>query len=332
MVRITIISPRYDYESGGEVPDTNSWGMLDWVATASDVNTSGLRAYREREDAYVSLLQDICNEFGKDHLIVADPVLDKPPASYLGEFRNGSSISLGVAGRLVRSLLRGGGGFGCAFLVPGANLRIAVGPEDSLFIEAEDELIALIERKLPASLAVTDQVELTDEYISVSVDDAFWDAVMRDGVDRGQPVWVQERWAEGKYGERWFLASPSTIQAVKSAVYGNSAISAGAVNIPMEVVRLAEIFDEVSADSADELDLFVIPEPMSSGPDLGALPLDGRLLRSGSISLNDPVRVVYPMKFRVEGQLEPGERLWEGVTPDAEGRLWARWLGLTIPG
>jgi len=216
--------------------------------------------------------------------------------------------------------------------VPGSNLRIAVGTGDSVLIEAEDELIALIKSKLPASLSVTGQVELPDEYISVPVNDEFWDAVMRDGADRGKSVWIQERWAQGKYGERWFLADSSTIQEVKRAVHSNSAICAGAVDVPMEEVTLAEIFDEVIVDSADGLDLLVLSEYMRSGPDLGALPLDAKLLMSDSISVNDPVRVIYPGKFRVGGQLEPGERLWEGVSLDPEGRLWARWLGLAIPG
>jgi len=311
--------------------DVTSWGMLDLAAKPSDLDVSGLRVYREKEDAYVGVLRDVCNEFSRDQLVVANPVLLKPPEPYLGEFRNGSLVSLSVCSRLVRSMLRGGGSFGCAFVVPGSNLRIAVGPEDSILIEAEDELIALIESKLPASLSVTAQVELGDEYISTPVNESFWDAVMRDGVDRGQSVWVQERWAQGRYGERWFLADPSTVQTVKSMIYENSAVCAGAVSLPMEVIRLADIFDEVSADAADELDLFVVPEPLSSGPDLGMLPLDGRLLRSGSISLNDPVRVIYPRKFRIGGELEPGELLWEGVAPDRQGSLWARWLGLTVP-
>lgn len=331
MIKGTVIGPRPDrWEEGVQVADVTSWGTLDLAAKPSDRDVSGLRVYREKEDAYVGLLRDICNEFCTDQLVVANPVLLKPPEPYLGEFRNGSLVSLSVGSRLVRSMLRGGGSFGCAFVVPGSNLRIAVGPGDSILIEAEDELIALIKSKLPASLSVTGQVELDDEYISIPVNDSFWDMVMRDGADRGRSVWVQERWAQGRYGERWFLVDLSTVQIVRSMIYKNSAICAGAVNIPMEVIRLADIFDEVSADSADELDLLVVPEPLSSGPDLGILPLDSELLRSGSISLNDPVRVIYPKKFRVGGQLELGERLWEGVTPDRQGRLWARWLGLTI--
>jgi hypothetical protein len=305
--------------------------MLDSVAKPSDLDVSGLRVYRGKEDAYVRLLQDICNEFRKDQLIVANPVILKPPEPYLGEFRNGSLVSLGVASRLVRSMLRGGGSFGCALVVPDSNLRISVGPGDSILIEAEDELLALVRSKLPASLSVTGQVELSDEYISAPVNDEFWDVVTRDGVDRGKPVWIQERWAQGKYGERWFLADSSTIRDVGRAVYSNSAICAGAVDVPMEEIALAEIFDEVTADSADELDLLVLSEYMNSGPDLGALPLDSRLLMSESISVNDPVRVIYPGKFRVGSQLELGERLWEGVTPDPDGRLWARWLGLAPP-
>ncbi len=333
MTKITIIGPRPDRgKEGVQVADVTSWGMLDLVAKPSDLDVSGLRVYREKEDAYVGLLRDICHEFSRDQLVVANPVLLKPPEPYLGEFRNGSLVSLSVGSRLVRSMLRGGGSFGCAFVVPGSNLRIAVGTGDSVLIEAEDELIALIKSKLPASLSVTGQVELPDEYISVPVNDEFWDAVMRDGADRGKSVWIQERWAQGKYGERWFLADSSTIQEVKRAVHSNSAICAGAVDVPMEEVTLAEIFDEVIVDSADGLDLLVLSEYMRSGPDLGALPLDAKLLMSDSISVNDPVRVIYPGKFRVGGQLEPGERLWEGVSLDPEGRLWARWLGLAIPG
>jgi hypothetical protein len=332
MHRVAIITTYYDHAGEDSVPDTTSWGMLDWVAKAADVNTSGIRAYRERENAYVKFLQDICHEFGGEHLVVANPILLKPPASYLGEFRNGSLISLTVAGQIVRSMLRGGASFGCDFLVPGSDLRIAVGPGSSMRIEAEDQLISLVASKLPSSFAVTGQVELDDEYISVSVDEAFWDAVMRDGADHGRPVWVQERWAEGRYGERFFLANSATIQTVRDTVYSNSAICAGAVDIPVEVITLDEVFDEVNVDSADEFGLLITPKPIGVEPELGALPLDSRLLRSGEISLGDPVSLIYPGKFRVEGRLEPGERLWEGVVPDPEGRLRARWLGLTIPG
>ena len=334
MHRTTIITTRDDYDHAGEdtVPDTTSWGMLDWVAKESDVNTSGIRAYRERENEYVKFLLDICHEFGGEYLVVANPILLEPPASYLGEFRNGSLISLKVAGQIVRSMLRGGASFGCDFLVPGSDLRIAVGPGSSICIEAEEQLITLVASRLPPSLAVAGQVELDDEYISVPVNETFWDAVMRDGADHGRPVWVQERWAGGRYGERFFLANSATIQTVKNVVYSNSAICAGAVNIPVEVIALNEVFDEVNVDSADELGLLITPKPIGVEPELGALPLDSRLLRSGEISLGDPVSVIYPGKFRAEGRLEPGERLWEGVVPDPEGRLRARWLGLTVPG
>jgi hypothetical protein len=331
-IKVTIIAPRHGGEEAGS--DTTAWGILGWVATQSEVNSSGLRAYRENEDVYVRLLEGICRKFRSNHLIIANPVVFRPLPANLGDFRNGSTVSISLAGRLIRSMLRGNGGTACAFLVPGVNLRLAVGPRDSLLIEAGDELISVIAAMLPPGLAIVGEYELdADEYISAPVNDEFWDKVIQDGVDRKRPVWIQETWAQGKYGQRWFLADSSTIQDVKAVVYNNSAISAGAVDMPVEVIRLDEVFDEVSAGSADELemDLYVIPNFPGSGPRLDALPLDSQLLRSGSISLSEPVRVIYTKKFNVAGYLEPGERLWEGVVPDQRGRLWARWLGLTIP-
>jgi hypothetical protein len=308
--------------------------MLDQVATQSEVSGSGLRAYRENEDVYVRLLEGICGKFGSTHLIIADPVVCRPLPAYLGDFRNGGTVSISLAGRLMRSMLRGNGDAACAFLVPGVNLRLAVGPQNSLLIEAGEDLISVIAAMLPPVLAVVGEYELdADEYISVPVDDEFWEKVIQDGIDRGRPVWIQETWAQGKYGQRWFLADSSTIQDVKAVVYHNSAIFAGAVDMPVEVIRLEEIFDEVSAGSADELEMnvYVLLDLPGSGPELDARPLDTRLLRSGSISLREPVSVIYTAKFNVAGYLEPGERLWEGVVPDQQGRLWARWLGLTMP-
>lgn len=329
LIRQTVIASRDGYAWGGS--DVIAWEKFHHgsrIAKSSDVSSSGLRAYRSSEDAYVQLLGRICEELGGEYLLVASPVLREPPPSFLSEFRNGSSVDVELAGRMARYMLRGEVGFACNFMLPGRELRIAFGDAHSLLVEGAERRVSAVIEMLPPSLFVADQLDLEDDFIPVPADDVFWAAVMRDAARSGRPAWIQERWADGKYGERWFLADSSAVPEVRASVYGNSAICAGVVGMPMEEIRLDELFDDVTASSADDLDVFVLSGSPGGGPEVGALPLCGQLVKSGNIPLTEPVRILYPGKFRIAGMLEPGERLREAVVPDAAGDLWARWLGI----
>jgi hypothetical protein len=299
-------------------PEIEEWTGFAQIGERFGGETLGFREYARVEQLCVYFVLQLMEGCGTRTLIVAEPRVGSVLPAWLPEFRNGTELGVASVVPVLRGMLRGSG-TGCVFEVPGRAVRLGVAFDFYLTVEVAADLRPLVERALPAGLAIVREQEPSgDELITRPADDDFWLALRERATASPSGIWILEQWAYGPWGERWYRARADQLGVVRSAVHASSAVRAGH-DLDVEVVDLGSHFDGIGEMPVEPPEIRMFDHPARQA-ELLARPFSIEAAQEAVRTGPGTVGLFNPEKF-----FDSPSSL-AAVVPDAAGSLTARWL------
>lgn len=213
---------KYDEEKrSGDVDD---WTSYNDIGKTFQGHRLTAEEYYRTEDLYISFLSSLAVSTGVEAFELRDLILNEPVRPWLSPLFEGRVIGKETAFLLARRMLRNGL-ISCTFVLDGF-ASISVGTDYYLVLDVpslRDDLIEVAERLGLHATRFQFCVENDGETLFPNrpADGGFWQDVINHANVVGCPAVVQEWWAEGKYGQSWYLidcweAAQSAMAAVKS--------------------------------------------------------------------------------------------------------------------